>query len=217
MASAVRDALFSAGIDGVWLDELCTAFAEPENILLLLAVLVSSFIFLCGRRDDDDDDEEEEEEAVPLGPPPPPPEKKQFTLEELARHQGEGGSEVLMACKGIVYHVDPMHYGTGAGYHVFAGKDVSRHLGKMLVGDEEANQRYDTLTEKETGIMNDWEEKFLKKYDIWGWLVEDFVRPPVDVAALQAIASPTQTGGGGDADGSDPITAMNAANKAKDE
>eukprot|EP01061_Rhynchopus_euleeides_P043132 TRINITY_DN75269_c0_g1_i1.p1 TRINITY_DN75269_c0_g1~~TRINITY_DN75269_c0_g1_i1.p1 ORF type:complete len:201 (+),score=63.47 TRINITY_DN75269_c0_g1_i1:117-719(+) len=167
---------------------------DLENLLLLASLLVSGCIYLWGGGPSEDDSDTDEEPTV-IAPPPPPPEKRRFELEELLDYRGYNGSEVLMACKGVVYHVDPMHYGPKGGYHVFAGKDVSRHLGKMDVGDKEANQTWLSLVEKETAILDDWESKFKKKYNIWGWLTDPFVDPPVDPAALDEIPLP---GSGGD-------------------
>eukprot|EP01059_Diplonema_ambulator_P010756 TRINITY_DN20793_c0_g1_i1.p1 TRINITY_DN20793_c0_g1~~TRINITY_DN20793_c0_g1_i1.p1 ORF type:complete len:184 (+),score=36.37 TRINITY_DN20793_c0_g1_i1:58-609(+) len=163
---------------------------ETENLLVLASVVIALLVvvvpgYLTG---------EGAEKQRLVGPPEPPPKKRVFTIEELATWKGHKGKPVLLACKGVIYHVDPTHYGPGAGYSVFSGHDISRHLGKMWVGVQEANQPWTDLTESETKILNDWEEKFQQKYDIWGWLEESFVDPKIDPAALDAII-PTHKGG----------------------
>eukprot|EP01060_Flectonema_neradi_P017781 TRINITY_DN24616_c0_g1_i1.p1 TRINITY_DN24616_c0_g1~~TRINITY_DN24616_c0_g1_i1.p1 ORF type:complete len:187 (+),score=31.21 TRINITY_DN24616_c0_g1_i1:31-591(+) len=162
-----------------------------ENLLIIAAVLIACFIVANNRNT----------KPKLVGPPKPPPEKREFEIRELKKYNGRWGYEVYLSCKGIVYHVDPMHYGSGASYSVFAGKDISRHLGKMQISDQEANQEWDTLTEKESKILNDWEAMFKRKYDIRGWLKAPFV-PPMSKDELDKIPQPQK---GGD----DPITFFN--------
>ena len=172
-----------------------SSLLEVENLVLIVALFVAGIIALS-KEDPEESEPEDGSEYLPtpIAPAAPPPKKKRFTMEELASYRGYK-TEVLMACKGVIFHVDPTHYGPKAGYHVFAGKDVTRHLGKMKVGDEEANRPWGDLTAEETTIMEDWDQKFKKKYDIWGWLEEDFVTPAVDPAELESIHSNANTAG----------------------
>nr|GEZ68647.1 hypothetical protein [Tanacetum cinerariifolium] len=57
-----------------------------------------------------------------------------------------------------------------ASYAMFAGKDASRALAKMSKNDEDVIASLDGLTEKEIGILDDWEKKFAAKYPIVGTL-----------------------------------------------
>lgn len=51
---------------------------------------------------------------------------------------------------------------------MFAGKEISRALGKMAISAEECNDKLDDLTERELGILADWEAKFIDKYTVVG-------------------------------------------------
>eukprot|EP01062_Namystynia_karyoxenos_P056644 TRINITY_DN47567_c0_g1_i1.p1 TRINITY_DN47567_c0_g1~~TRINITY_DN47567_c0_g1_i1.p1 ORF type:complete len:292 (+),score=67.87 TRINITY_DN47567_c0_g1_i1:121-876(+) len=116
-------------------------------------------------------------------PPPPrcePGTLRGFTPAELARYNGCRGAPVYIACKGIVYDADPEHYGPKAGYNAFVAKDASRHFGKMTVGEDEANQPWGDLSEKEMAILDDWEKKFRSKYPVVGWVVADWAPRPTD-------------------------------------
>eukprot|EP01063_Lacrimia_lanifica_P010809 TRINITY_DN17563_c0_g1_i1.p2 TRINITY_DN17563_c0_g1~~TRINITY_DN17563_c0_g1_i1.p2 ORF type:complete len:236 (+),score=91.51 TRINITY_DN17563_c0_g1_i1:121-828(+) len=119
-----------------------------------------------------------------------------FALADLAKMKGEGGAKLCLACKGIVYEVDPEFYGAGRGYHAFAGVDCSRHLGKVRVGTQEANQRWQNLSEKQLKTLDEWEAKYQSKYTILG---------RIDEGELAAPAPPTekapQGGGAGAAGG----------------
>ncbi|TQD75773.1 hypothetical protein C1H46_038670 [Malus baccata] len=51
---------------------------------------------------------------------------------------------------------------------MFAGKDASRALAKMSKNDEDITASLDGLTEKEIGVLTDWEKKFEAKYPVVG-------------------------------------------------
>lgn len=44
----------------------------------------------------------------------------------------------------------------GKGYHIFAGKDGSRGLGKSSLKPEDAVADYSTLDDKELKVLDDW-------------------------------------------------------------
>eukprot|EP01064_Diplonema_japonicum_P010594 TRINITY_DN17827_c0_g1_i2.p1 TRINITY_DN17827_c0_g1~~TRINITY_DN17827_c0_g1_i2.p1 ORF type:complete len:200 (+),score=44.62 TRINITY_DN17827_c0_g1_i2:56-601(+) len=109
---------------------------------------------------------------------------KIFTLEELATLKGEKGKPLCLSCKGIVYKVDPEFYGSGKAYSVFSGADCSRHLAKVKVGSAELNQHWTThLTDTQVTTLDDWEEKYQKKYEILG---------KIDVAQLKESKKSTK-------------------------
>jgi len=97
-----------------------------------------------------------------------------ITLEELSKCNGEDPCRpILFAVRGSVYDVSAGRdfYGPGGGYHVFAGRECSRALGKMIVSEEECKGVLDDLTEKELATLQGWEEKFAAKYKIVGHVV----------------------------------------------
>lgn len=54
---------------------------------------------------------------------------------------------------------------------MFAGKDASRALAKMSKNDDDVVLSLDGLTEKELGVLADWEKKFEAKYPVVGRVV----------------------------------------------
>ena len=57
---------------------------------------------------------------------------------------------------------------TGAGYHIFAGKEVSRALAKMSLVEEDCNDKLDDLTKHQLDTLQEWETKFQEKYEVVG-------------------------------------------------
>ena len=57
---------------------------------------------------------------------------------------------------------------TGGGYHIFAGREAARALGKMSLDPKDCTAELDDLSEKELGVLADWEAKFNQKYNIVG-------------------------------------------------
>eukprot|EP00755_Sulcionema_specki_P032873 Sspe_Gene.99641::Locus_73345_Transcript_1_1_Confidence_1.000_Length_672::g.99641::m.99641 len=94
---------------------------------------------------------------------------RRYTLEELSQYDGHR-KRAMLSCMGNVYEVDPTFYGKGATYNPFAGKECSRHLAKLVIGDEEANCKWEGLTEKEAKVLADWNDKYQKKYPRRGWV-----------------------------------------------
>ena len=52
-------------------------------------------------------------------------------------------------------------YGPGGSYHLFAGKDASKALGKSSLKEEDADPDYSDLPEAEMKVLNDWHAFFL--------------------------------------------------------
>lgn len=93
-----------------------------------------------------------------------------FTAEDLLRHNGETEDSIYIGVKGIIYDCTSGadFYGPGQSYSIFAGKEVSRCLGKMLIGDEEANAGWNNLSEEHLTVLNQWAEKYKEKYPVVG-------------------------------------------------
>ena len=67
------------------------------------------------------------------------------TLAELAKFNGSDPYRpLLLAVRGRVFDVTPgrAFYGPGAGYSVFAGREVARALAKVAVDEKECNDRW---------------------------------------------------------------------------
>ena len=126
--------------------------------------------------------------AVPL-PPRPTFTPRVFTVEELAWYDGVKNAKanrgtngraadehplpeydglIFVGVKGNVYSVSDEWYGSESPYHVFVGKDSSRHLGKVVVGDAEANADWSTMAKDHLKSLDEWEAKFIDKYQVVG-------------------------------------------------
>lgn len=101
------------------------------------------------------------------------PNQMELTLDQLKQYDGTNPSNpIYIGVKGRIFDVTTgkSFYGPGGSYAMFAGKDASRALAKMSKNDEDVIGSLDGLTEKELGILDDWEKKFEAKYPIVGSL-----------------------------------------------
>ncbi|TXG62263.1 hypothetical protein EZV62_013626 [Acer yangbiense] len=98
----------------------------------------------------------------------------EFTAQQLIQYNGTDPSKpIYVAIKGRVFDVTTgkSFYGPGGAYVMFAGKDASRALAKMSKNDEDITPSLDGLTEKEIGVLDDWEKKFEANLSYWrSWL-----------------------------------------------
>lgn len=97
-----------------------------------------------------------------------------FTADQLLQYNGTNPSNpIYVAIKGRVFDVTTgkSFYGPGGSYAMFAGKDASRALAKMSKNDEDISSSLHGLTEKEIGVLDDWEKKFEAKYPVVGRVV----------------------------------------------
>ncbi|XP_039131639.1 probable steroid-binding protein 3 [Dioscorea cayenensis subsp. rotundata] len=98
----------------------------------------------------------------------------EFTAEQLQAFNGSDPVEkpIYVAIRGKVYDVTSGRnfYGPGGPYAVFAGREASRALAKMSKNEEDVSGDLDGITEKEIGVLEDWERKFQAKYPIIGRL-----------------------------------------------
>ncbi|GLT85205.1 hypothetical protein SLE2022_034010 [Rubroshorea leprosula] len=95
----------------------------------------------------------------------------EFTAQQLNQYNGSDASNpIYVAIKGRVFDVTAgkSFYGPGGPYAMFAGKDASRALAKMSKNEEDVCASLDGLSEKEIGVLNDWEKKFEAKYPVVG-------------------------------------------------
>ncbi|KAI6679178.1 hypothetical protein NL676_033059 [Syzygium grande] len=95
----------------------------------------------------------------------------EFTAGELIQFNGTDPSKpIYVAIKGRVFDVTAgkSFYGPGGAYAMFAGKDASRALAKMSKNDEDVTPSLDGLSDKEIGVLTDWEKKFEAKYPVVG-------------------------------------------------
>ncbi|RZC73677.1 hypothetical protein C5167_049161 [Papaver somniferum] len=98
----------------------------------------------------------------------------ELTLQQLKQFDGSDASKpIYVALKGKIFDVTTgkSFYGPGGSYCIFAGKDASRALAKMSKNDEDICASLDGLSEKEMGVLNDWEKKFEAKYPVIGSVV----------------------------------------------
>jgi membrane-associated progesterone receptor component len=98
-----------------------------------------------------------------------------FTADELLAFAGVDGAPIYLSCLGTVFDVTSGadFYGPGAGYGVFAGKEVTRPLAKMAIADAEANAGWGNLNEEQRGIVQDWFNKYKAKYPVVGTFAPD--------------------------------------------
>lgn len=103
----------------------------------------------------------------PARPPLPEAEARDYTLAELAKHDGtDPGKPLLLAVRGVVYDVGRGRdfYGPHGPYSMFAGKDCTRALAKMafdrvlFTGDTEG------LELEEVERLEAWIDTFESKY-----------------------------------------------------
>lgn len=94
----------------------------------------------------------------------------EFDADSLAAFNGANGAPIYVSVKGVVYDVSKGadFYGPGKSYGVFAGKEVSRCLGKMEVNDKESNAGWRNLNEEHATTLEEWVQKYQAKYAVVG-------------------------------------------------
>lgn len=97
---------------------------------------------------------------------------KAFSLEELEEWDGVKKPLAFVGVKGIVYSVSLDFYGKNSPYNAFAGRDSSRHLGKTVVGRQEANADWTRLSQNHLSVLQEWEDKLSSKYTPVGWITD---------------------------------------------
>lgn len=95
----------------------------------------------------------------------------ELTEHQLRQFNGSDPSKpIYVAVKGRIFDVTTgkSFYGPGGAYAMFAGREASRALAKMSKEEEDISASLDDLTDKEIGVLKDWEKKFEAKYPIVG-------------------------------------------------
>ncbi|KAK9682901.1 hypothetical protein RND81_10G105400 [Saponaria officinalis] len=98
----------------------------------------------------------------------------ELTLQQLKQYDGSNSSNpIYVAIKGRIFDVTTgrSFYGPGGPYAMFAGKDASRALAKMSKDENDVVSSLDGLSDKELGVLADWETKFEAKYPVVGRVV----------------------------------------------
>ncbi|KAK1620530.1 hypothetical protein QYE76_026047 [Lolium multiflorum] len=97
----------------------------------------------------------------------------ELTAAQLSAYDGSDASKpIYVAIRGKVYDVSAGRgfYGPGGDYAVFAGREASRALAKMSKDTADVSGDLAGLSDKELGVLADWEKKFLAKYPVVGRL-----------------------------------------------
>ena len=98
----------------------------------------------------------------------------EITLEELSKYDGADPLRpILFAVDGTVYDVTEGRdfYGPQGGYHLFAGREIARALGKMQIDVKECNGDVSDFSEGHHETLAGWVRKFDEKYKVVGTVV----------------------------------------------
>ena len=93
------------------------------------------------------------------------------TPDELAKYDGKDPFRpIYLSIKGTIYDVTPgrSFYGPGGGYAAFAGKECARALAKMSMNVADICGDLEGCSDKELGVLADWEAKLSSKYKAVG-------------------------------------------------
>eukprot|EP00878_Enallax_costatus_P008046 GHUV01008413.1.p1 GENE.GHUV01008413.1~~GHUV01008413.1.p1 ORF type:complete len:239 (+),score=26.50 GHUV01008413.1:190-906(+) len=99
---------------------------------------------------------------------------KQFTLDELSRHDGSDPSlPMLLSIRGVVFDITTgkNFYGPD-GIYPFAGHEVARAFALISTDVKDCNDNLEGLGAMEMDSLKEWEMKFNSKYPIVGQLVK---------------------------------------------
>lgn len=83
---------------------------------------------------------------------------------------------ILVVIWGKIYDVSSgkFFYGLGGFYVMFFGKDVSCVFVKMFIKEEDVVVDFDGFIDKEIGVLDDWDCKFVVKYFVVGCVCFSF-------------------------------------------
>ena len=101
--------------------------------------------------------------------------KVTLTLNDLRSFNGVNHQKILISLSGAVFDVTsaPEFYGTQGGYHVYAGREAGRALGKMTLGKPQhdidlESPWEDDLDDAQKKVLDDWVKLFRRKYPVVG-------------------------------------------------
>eukprot|EP00924_Labyrinthula_sp_SR-Ha-C_P008072 snap_masked-scaffold_11-processed-gene-2.17-mRNA-1 protein AED:0.05 eAED:0.13 QI:0/-1/0/1/-1/1/1/0/191 len=105
---------------------------------------------------------------------------KELSLEYIKNFKGEKNSsnpegKIYLAAKGLVFDVSKgeSFYGPKGGYHQFSGRNAQRALALTSLQEEDVNNsNLDDLTAEDLKVLDDWIQKYMKKYPHIGYLKE---------------------------------------------
>jgi membrane-associated progesterone receptor component len=93
----------------------------------------------------------------------------ELTAAQLRAYDGSDPPKpIYLAVRGKVYDVTSgrSFYGPGGSYAMFAGREAARALGKMSKDEADISGDLSGLSDKELGVLADWETKFQAKYPV---------------------------------------------------
>ncbi|KIM79824.1 hypothetical protein PILCRDRAFT_823006, partial [Piloderma croceum F 1598] len=93
-----------------------------------------------------------------------------ISVQELQGHSGRDPDRpIYMAIKGIVFDVsvDP-NFGQDGLFNIYTGKDASRALGMLSMQPADLVSDWETLTDSEKRVLDDWVMAFEKCFIIVG-------------------------------------------------
>eukprot|EP01091_Cochliopodium_minus_P002318 TRINITY_DN1217_c0_g1_i1.p1 TRINITY_DN1217_c0_g1~~TRINITY_DN1217_c0_g1_i1.p1 ORF type:complete len:189 (+),score=62.88 TRINITY_DN1217_c0_g1_i1:1-567(+) len=105
----------------------------------------------------------------PIPLPPPKPERLKFmNKQELIVYNGTDNERIYVGIKDRIFDVTrgKNFYGPNCSYNSLTGKDSTVALGKMDLNKDFGDLKYDSLDKDEKEVADDWENKFLTKYDL---------------------------------------------------
>jgi membrane-associated progesterone receptor component len=90
----------------------------------------------------------------------------ELTAAQLRAYDGSDPSKpIYLAVRGKVYDVTSGRSFYGS-YAMFAGREAARALGKMSKDEADISGGLSGLSNKELGVLADWETKFQAKYPV---------------------------------------------------
>lgn len=93
----------------------------------------------------------------------------ELTAAQLRAYDGTDASKpIYVAIRGKVFDVSAGRgfYGPGGDYALFAGREAARALAKMSKDAADVSGDLSGLSDKELGVLADWESKFQAKYPV---------------------------------------------------
>ncbi|GKB41785.1 F-box/LRR-repeat protein, partial [Tanacetum coccineum] len=166
--------------EGIWKEDevsfvvidLQVGYYQFCSVLTVVALGVAGYYVVSGKfggSSSYDHDRHERSRSFEEGMQPLklPVQLGEISEEELKGYDGNDVKKpILMAIKGHIYDVSEsrIFYGPGGPYALFAGKDASRALAKMSFEEKDLNGDLTGLGVFELEALQDWENKFMRKY-----------------------------------------------------